>query len=502
MMRRPAERDLTIPAEFTATEKLGRQAVRELQTLSVLMPVYNERMTLAEIVRRVLRTDLTLNIELIAVDDHSTDGSWEILQRLAGEDARIIPVRHDRNRGKGAAIQTAIEHMSGEVAVIQDADLEYDPREFQRLLEPILHEKADAVFGSRFAGHPRRVLYFWHGVANYLLTLMCNIANDLNLTDMETCYKMVRADLLKNLTLDARSFTLEPQLTTRLAQWDARIYEVPISYTGRTYDEGKKIGALDGLKAAWEIVRSRFFKTQFTHHTGFYTLSAVAKAQRYNRWIHDLVNSFIGSRVMEAGSGIGNMSRFFLEADRLVLVDYEPLYVARLHRRFGHLATTRVLEGDLTDDLLYKSVAEDRLDTIFSSNVLEHLENDDAVIENFHNVLEPGGHCILVVPAEPRLYTPIDGALGHYRRYTRDGLAKQMQAAGFDVVYQRQFNKVGAISWLMSGKVLRRDKLSPRQMLCFDLIVPLVKMMEHVLPAPGMSLITVGRKRGKSPSAS
>jgi glycosyltransferase involved in cell wall biosynthesis len=237
----------------------------QFRTLSVLMPIYNERRTLREIVGRVLRSPISLEIELVAVDDASDDGSWELLEQLAAEDARVRPVRHPRRRGKGAAVRTAIERMTGDVAVVQDADLEYNPNEYPLLLAPILEGKADAVFGSRFTSHSRRVLFFWHAVANNLLTLVSNALNDLNLTDMETCYKMVRTDILRRLRLRANSFAIEPELTCRLAQWRARIYEVPISYDGRTYDEGKKIRALDGIKALWQLFYTKFIDRRFTN---------------------------------------------------------------------------------------------------------------------------------------------------------------------------------------------------------------------------------------------
>ncbi len=256
-----------------------------IRKLSVLIPLYNERWTLETIIRRVLAVPLDLELELIAVDDGSSDGSWEELQRVAGEDARIHAFRHDHNRGKGAAIRTAIDHMTGDVAVVQDADLEYDPNDYPRLLAPIRDGRADAVFGSRFAGETHRVLYFWHSLGNKLLTLLSNMANNINLTDMETCYKMVRADVLKDLCLKSNTFTLEPELTCRLAQWGARIFEVPISYSGRTYLEGKKIKAIDGIKTLWEIIRCRVFDTRFTHHTGLYVLKSVARTRRYNRWL-------------------------------------------------------------------------------------------------------------------------------------------------------------------------------------------------------------------------
>jgi glycosyltransferase involved in cell wall biosynthesis len=237
---------------------------RTITKLSVLMPVHNERRTLGEIVRRVLAAPIPLEIELVAVDDGSDDGTRELLRQLAAADSRIRAIRHEHRRGKGAAVRTAIAAMAGEVAVIQDADLEYDPRDYPLLLRPILEGKADAVFGSRFTGPTRPAVFSWRGLANRALTVVSNLLNDLKLSDMETCYKMVRADVLKRLRLRANTFTIEPELTCRLAQWGARICEVPISYRGRTHQEGKKIRAVDGLLALGAMFRCKFLDTQFT----------------------------------------------------------------------------------------------------------------------------------------------------------------------------------------------------------------------------------------------
>lgn len=225
--------------------------------LSVVMPVYNEAETVVESTRRV--RSVPLDIELICVDDGSTDGTRDALARLQAEGVIHRLLLHPRNRGKGAAVRTGIAAATGDVIVIQDADLEYDPFDLPRLLEPIADGRADAVFGSRFQGGPHRVLYFWHSLGNRGLTLLSNMLTDLNLTDMETCYKMVRADLLKGLPLRTDRFGIEPELTARLAQARARIYELPISYDGRTYAEGKKIGWRDGVAALWHIVRANWF---------------------------------------------------------------------------------------------------------------------------------------------------------------------------------------------------------------------------------------------------
>ena len=190
------------------------------------------------------------------VNDGSRDGTADVLKRrLAAGEARLRVVTHPVNRGKGAAIRTGIALTTGDVIVVQDADLEYDPAEYPALLDPILCDKADAVFGSRFLGGPHRVLYFWHSVGNRLLTLLSNMFTDLNLTDMETCYKMVRAPLMKSLVLTSDRFGFEPEITARLARAGARIWEVPISYSGRTYAQGKKIGWRDGIAAIWHIFR-------------------------------------------------------------------------------------------------------------------------------------------------------------------------------------------------------------------------------------------------------
>jgi glycosyltransferase involved in cell wall biosynthesis len=225
--------------------------------LSVIVPVYNESGTIETVARRLRALPMTL--EIIAVDDASTDGSGLVLDRLAQDGMVDRVVRHPTNRGKGAALRSGIAAATGDIIVVQDADLEYDPADLPALLKPIATGRADAVYGSRFQGGPHRVLFFWHMVGNQFLTFMSNMFTNLNLTDMETCYKLVRADLLKRLPLSSDRFGFEVEITARLAQARARIWELPISYDGRTYAEGKKITWRDGLAAVFHIVRYNLF---------------------------------------------------------------------------------------------------------------------------------------------------------------------------------------------------------------------------------------------------
>jgi glycosyltransferase involved in cell wall biosynthesis len=465
-----------------------------LQKLSVLMPIYNERWTVREIVRRVLAATIPLELELIIVNDCSTDGSTEILEALAQGDSRIRLIQHETNQGKGAAIRTAIAHMTGDVAVVQDGDLEYNPDEYARLLQPLLSDEADAVFGSRFLAQPGRVLPFWHGVCNKALTLFSNMLTNLSLTDMETCYKMVRADILKELCLTSRSFTFEPELTTRLAQWGARIHEVPISYVGRSYLEGKKIRASDGPKAIGEMIRCRFFARRFTRQAKYYQFKSLDRTHIRNRWILREVSPFMGDRLLEIGAGIGSLSGLLLNRELVCLTDEDALLARTLRNRFCHRVNVSIERADPLSAAGSHKLRQQQLDTILYCNQLQSQADDDAVLSRLYQTLAPGGHCIITAPANPLLYCDLDRSAGCLRRYATSELNAKLAAAGFEVVHTKQFGRLGSLYWALLGRLLGRRRTGFGHAVWSDRLCGASRLLDRVLPISGSYLVTVGRK--------
>jgi glycosyltransferase involved in cell wall biosynthesis len=231
----------------------------EISILSIVIPVYNERKTILQVLSQVVEAPCSgLKKEIIIVDDHSTDGTREILKENKDGQDGVRVLFHERNRGKGAALRTGIAHTTGDIVLIQDADLEYNPFEYPKLLAPILEGKADVVYGSRFAGgESKRVLYYWHSVGNKFLTTLSNMFTNINLTDMETCYKVFRGEIIRKIRIEEDRFGFEPEVTSKVARIGCRIYEVGISYSGRTYAEGKKINWKDGVRAIWCILKYR-----------------------------------------------------------------------------------------------------------------------------------------------------------------------------------------------------------------------------------------------------
>jgi SAM-dependent methyltransferase len=475
--------------ENRADPSLGQS----MNKLSVLMPVYNEARTLRTIVSRVLDSPVDLEIELICVDDCSSDNSLAILHELAGADSRIKVIGQPVNMGKGKAIRTAIENMSGDIGIVQDGDLEYDPVEYPKMIGPILEGKADAVYGSRFAASAeRRVLFFWHAMGNKLLTALSNMASDINLTDMETCYKAVRSDVLKDLRLTSDRFGIEPEITARLAKYGARIYEVPISYHGRTYAEGKSIGWRDGVQALWLILKFRFFDTRSSTDSGHITLESLSAAPGVAKWTMEQFRPYLGGRVLEAGSGMGNLTAQLLDRERLVVADIDERHIRGVRKRFGHLENLEIVQGDLQDPGLYETLSSD-FDSVLCVNVLEHLDHPDIAVSEFYKTTRSGGKVLVLVPAHEWLFSEADNALGHRLRFTGAALRQLLEDTGYVVEQIYEFNRLGVLGWY-TNKVFGRTAIAPWQARIFAFLLPVARLIERFRFLPGLSLVAIGKR--------
>ena len=463
-----------------------------MTSLTVLVPVYNEQHLVATSLARleVLEASPLLErLQVIVIDDSSKDRSPEVLAAFAAErgialappsphspraTSGALPpsaergrgrkgkidwlfLRHARNGGKGAAIQTGLAHADAAITIIHDADLEYHPKDIARIVQVFVEDDADAVFGSRFAGGAsRRALLFRHELGNRLLTFLCNLVSNVNLTDMETCYKAVRTDLFKSIPIVSNDFRLEPELTIKLAKREARIFEVPISYSGRTYQEGKKIGLKDGFLALGAILRFWVSDRIFAKDAyGSEILGRLARAPRFNAWMADTIRPLCGQRVLEIGSGTGNLTRELVPRDRYVASDINPLYVSTL----GGLRPDRpYLDVQLTDVTRRDTFPKDgrRLRH-------RHLPQRPRARRRRHGRARehplrprPGGHALVLVPRGPGLMGTLDEVLGHRRRYTEESLRAVAAAAGFEVKALHTFNRIGTPAWWLNGKVLRR----------------------------------------------
>ncbi len=505
-----------------------------MTSLSVLVPVYNEQHLVAASLARleVLERSPELErLQIVVVDDSSRDRSAEALEAFARERGIALSpapppaprgsgtgpieavergggrrgkiewlfLRHARNGGKGAAVRTALSRAECALSVIHDADLEYHPRDILRIVKVFVEERADAVFGSRFAGgEARRVLLFRHEIGNRVLTFLTNLVTNLNLTDMETCYKAVRTDLLRSIPIVSDDFRLEPELCIKLAKREARIFEIPISYSGRTYQEGKKIGLKDGFQALWAILRFALSDEVYARDEhGSQMLGRLSRAPRFNRWMADAIRPFCGSRLLEIGSGTGNLTRQLVPRDRYVASDVNPLYLHTLENLTADRPYLTAQYTDVTELRSYPKV-EGGFDTVVCLNVIEHVDDDRGSLENIRAVLADEGRAIVLVPCGPWNFGTLDEVLGHKRRYTPESLRRLAAEAGFEVKELVRFNRVSSLPWFLNGRILRRRHFGLLQIKMVNWLTPLFRLLDRVLPLPPLSLIAVMEPRRES----
>jgi glycosyltransferase involved in cell wall biosynthesis len=479
---------------------MGRK--RASTTLSVIVPVYNEQYLVATSLARLSvlsESPLLREIKVIVVNDGSTDGTAEALDgfRAAVESGKIDPkfswvwLHSEKNGGKGAAIRAGLARVDTELVVIHDADLEYHPVDLLKMVELFLMEDADAVFGSRFMpGGYKRALFFRHELGNKFLTFMCDIVSDLNLTDMETCYKMVRASLLKSIPLESSTFDVEPELAIKLAKRGSRIFEVPISYSGRTYREGKKISWKDGVRALWAIfhyaMSSRIYAED---EQGAAILERLNRAPRFTRWMADVIRPYMGKRVLEIGAGIGNMSVHLMPREIYWATDVNSQYLEYLWTLCTTRPYMRVARTDAENAETFP--VGQSFDTVICLNVVEHIQDDAGALRNVWNILDNGGRAIVLVPYGPKLYGSLDEVLGHFRRYTQEQLVEVAERAGFRLEKVLKFNRPGVVAWWLNGRVLRRKTFGLGQIRLLNIMTPVFRLLDNWLPLPPLSIIAI-----------
>ena len=469
-------------------------------SLSVLVPVYNEEYLLEASLKRleVLAESPWLErVRVIVVNDASTDRTGQAIRRFRewlaeNELSRFqwIFLEHRENQGKGAAIQTAMGHVDTDLTVVHDADLEYHPEDLLKMIPLFVTEKADAVYGSRFlSGEYRRVLLFRHSMGNRLLTLLTNLVTDLNLTDMETCYKMVRSEILTSIPLESSRFGIEPEITIKLAKRGARIFEIPIRYSGRTYAEGKKITWRDGLHALAALVKFGISDRIYVADAyGSEILERLNRAPRFTKWMADTIRPYLGEHVLEIGAGIGNLTANLTPRTAYCASDINPQYLDRLDR----LRQSRpYLNVQFTDASLEESYPEEEFDTVICLNVIEHLKDDEGALRNMRIRMKKSGRAIILVPNGPGLYGSLDRVLGHYRRYTREQLLATCLRAGFNVEKVLTFNRIGSPAWWWNGKVLKRTTFGLWQLKVLNTLLPVVRPIDRFLPFAPLSWIVI-----------
>ncbi|MDO5580843.1 MAG: glycosyltransferase [Planctomycetia bacterium] len=469
------------------------------QLLSILVPVYNEQAYLARIIDRVIQAPVPCELrkEIILVNDASTDKTAEVIEQITKKYPDLVRAFHQPyNQGKGAAIQRAIKEMKGDFAIIQDADLEYDPDEYPIVLKPLVEGLADVVYGSRFLTREmRKVLFYHHKLGNLFLTHLSNWTTGLDLTDMETCYKAFRGEILKSIPIRSRRFGIEPEITAKIAKRGLTVYEVPISYHGRRYSEGKKIGWKDGVSAIKTILTYWLIDDCYVDSADNPNLlRTMEQARNFTRLIIKKSASRFGQKIVELGSGLGNVSKHLPQKETLLLTDSMENNIRILKNSYDGNAVVEVDHLDPQREIPGSNRRE-QFDTAILFNQLEHAADDEKVLECAADLLEPNGRVLIVVPKESHCCWKLKKYGGYEQRYSKRDLKKKLEEAGFEMETIQSFNRIGSLLWRWN-QICRRPSAHPFGrfgLKIFDTFLGWGEWLFFFLP--GANWFVVGKKK-------
>jgi glycosyltransferase involved in cell wall biosynthesis len=483
--------------------------------LSIIVPVFNEKYWLGSFWNDLKSAPIerchgVKDVELIVVDDGSTDGTRRILrdlssvpfQFLCGIEARVILLENDKNMGKGYSLRRAVKESSGDLVLFQDSDLEYSPSDYPKLIFPFFNNSADVVIGNRFSGEPVRVLYFWHYFANKILNLISNVLNNLTLKDFVAGYKVFRGELIRALNMSSNRFGIEAELVSRVAKARLRIFEVSVQYNGRTYEEGKKLSLVDGFLLFFQILKFGLFSREPFKPGLFQTLTALDKVSRviYIPLLQKSLSCISiqkqDLKILEVGAGIGSLTRELVKYGSVSATDISETYVHELEERFKHYHGFEAFKWDASDPQFPLGTV--KYDVIVSFNVLEHIEQDQATLNIWRNLLKPGGSLIVLVPNSPSLFSPVDKAIGHFRRYSRNDLCHKIDRAGLGVRDVSFGNFFGIFGWIINGLILKKSEISSGSLRLYAVLKPFLRPFESLLERYfGLNLIVVASDKKK-----
>jgi SAM-dependent methyltransferase len=454
--------------------------------LSILIPVYNEAHSIPHLLKRVIVGAAEPLVEVIVVDDGSRDQSASVVKAFSKQHPEVFVrlIEQPQHFGRSNAIRTAIEHAAGDFCLIQENGEDYDPADYPAVLKPLFEERADVVLGSRFASAARRPLGYRQAEANRRVTRLTASAAQLDISDIQCGIKAFRTSLARSVPLQSERLGLGPELVIQFAKRHARIVEVPVTY------RGNGDGPAPFLPLQRAIRRARSAPSHVDPAADM--LVSMSRANRFNRWMADVITPWVAGDVLELGAGIGNLTLLLARAgDTYTATDTDPEHLYELYAR---AETIPNLKLDMCDFADQRDMARYRnsADTVICLNALEHVRDDVDSLWNIRETLRPGGVAIILVPQGPQAFGSMDEVLEHKRRYTREELERKMESTGFRIERMMLFNRATWPGWYLNSKLMRRRTLSRTQLRLFDLLVPLWRRIDGRLPWPSTSLIAIG----------